>query len=223
MKHILCYGDSNTYGFDPVAGKRLPRSERWAGVMHHELGADYEVIEEGLGSRTTIWDDPLFGYKNGKDYLIPCLESHAPLDLIILFLGTNDLKRYFALSPAEIAGSVGVLIEIILRSEAGPDGSAPCVLLLSPPPVGVLTGYKTLYEGAEVKSRKLAIHYRRVARAYGCAFLDTSTVVTPNDVDGIHMVKSEHVKLGRALATMVRSIFESSPAAEPQQEDTYSA
>ncbi len=206
MKYILCFGDSNTYGYDAINNCRFPRHERWTGVLLNTLGEGYEVIEEGLGSRTTIWNDPLYGYKNGKDYLVPCLESHTPLDVVVLMLGTNDLKRYFALSPSEIAGGAAVLIEVVQKSNAGPNESSPRVVLLSPPPVGQLTDYKTLYDGAEIKARRLTEHYRRIARAYRCPFLDTSTVVAPSETDGIHIGKSDHYKLGLAIADIIREM-----------------
>lgn len=215
MKAILCFGDSNTYGYDPVTGSRFSRDARWPGVVRNELGEGYEIIEEGQGSRTTIWNDPLWGYKNGKDYLIPCLESHSPLDMVVVMLGTNDLKRYFALSPSEIAGGAGVLIEIIQRSMTSPVGGAPKVLLLSPPPIGRLTEYKTLYEGAEIKSRRLTEHYRHIAKVYSCAFLDTSSIVVPSEIDGVHLDQSEHLKLGRAVARCIRELL-----APPPQETT---
>jgi lysophospholipase L1-like esterase len=93
MKAILCYGDSNTWGYDPVTKGRFPRDMRWTGVLRQSLGDDYLVIEEGLNGRTTVWDDPIEGYKNGAAYLVPCLTTHRPLDLVIIMLGTNDLKR----------------------------------------------------------------------------------------------------------------------------------
>ena len=98
MKTILCYGDSNTWGYNPSMGGRYARDERWPGVLRKELGEGYLVIEEGLNGRTTVWDDPIEGYKNGKTYLVPCLETHKPLDLVIILLGTNDLKMRFSVS-----------------------------------------------------------------------------------------------------------------------------
>jgi lysophospholipase L1-like esterase len=87
VKRILCYGDSNTWGYDPVTQERFDKNERWTGQLSQMLGGNYDVIEEGLNGRTTVWDDPIEGYKNGRDYLIPCLESHKPLDLVIILLG----------------------------------------------------------------------------------------------------------------------------------------
>ncbi|MCW5845462.1 MAG: hypothetical protein KIT77_29690, partial [Caldilinea sp.] len=103
MKRILCFGDSNTWGYDPVSQDRYARNARWPGVLRQQIGAGYEVIEEGLNGRTTVWNDPIEGYKNGRDYLIPCLETHRPLDLVIILLGTNDLKKRFSLSAYDIA------------------------------------------------------------------------------------------------------------------------
>ena len=86
MKTILCYGDSNTYGLRPDSNQRYPREIRWTGLLQKSLGEDYYVIEEGLSGRTTLWDDPIEEHKNGKTYLFPCLESHSPIDLVVLML-----------------------------------------------------------------------------------------------------------------------------------------
>ncbi len=206
IKTILCYGDSNTWGYDPATGTRFPRDVRWTGVLRLALGPGYLIIEEGLNGRTTVWDDPIEGYKNGRDYLIPCLETHRPLDLVVLMLGTNDLKQRFSVSAFDIANSVGVLVDIIQRSQAGPDGRAPQVLLLAPPPVGKLTAFSEMFAGAEVKSRRFAEHYARVAAERGCAFLDTATVIRSSDLDGIHFEVEEHRKLGEAVAAHIRQM-----------------
>jgi lysophospholipase L1-like esterase len=207
MKRILCYGDSNTWGYDPVTGDRFDRDERWTGQLRQAIGSHYDVIEEGLNGRTTVWDDPIEGYKNGRDYLIPCLESHKPLDLIIIFLGVNDLKKRFSLSAYDIAEGAGVLVEIVQKSSTGHLGGAPQVLLLAPPPVGKLTAFAEMFDGADAKSQKFAEHYRRVANDLGCHFLNTSTVIGSSALDGIHFEKSEHAKLGQAVALKVREII----------------
>ena len=203
MKRILCYGDSNTWGYDPLTKERFDAHTRWTRVLGRALGAGYEVIEEGLNGRTTVWDDPIEGYKNGQAYLVPCLETHRPLDLVILMLGTNDLKVRFSLSAFDIAQGAGVLVRAIQRSEAGAGGVAPPVLLMAPPPVARLSGFAEMFAGAEAKSRRFADHYRCVAEEQGCAFLDTAQVIVSSDLDGIHFEKSEHHKLGQALAPMV--------------------
>jgi lysophospholipase L1-like esterase len=207
VKRILCYGDSNTWGADPVKNDRFDADTRWPRVFSKALGSDYEIIEEGLSGRTTVWDDPIEGYKNGREYLIPCLESHRPLDLVILMLGTNDLKKRFSLSAFDIAQGAGVLVSLVQRSEVGKQDMAPLVLLLAPPPTVTLTEYAEMFEGAESKSRKFSEQYGRVAKELGCAFLDTSTTIVSSSLDGIHIEASEHRKLGEMVAVKVEELI----------------
>jgi lysophospholipase L1-like esterase len=206
MKTILCYGDSNTWGYNPASGERFGRDERWAGVLRQTLGQEYLVIEEGLNGRTTVWDDPIEGYKNGKSYLIPCLETHRPLDLVIIMLGTNDLKMRFSLPAYDIANGAGVLVDVVQKSDAGYDGSPPQVLLMAPPPVTTLTEFAEMFTGSIEKSKGFAQHYRRVAEEYGCHFLDTGQVIVSSPLDGIHFEIKEHRKLGQAVAEKVKEI-----------------
>jgi lysophospholipase L1-like esterase len=207
MKTVLCYGDSNTWGYDPATKDRFARDERWPGVLRQELGEEYWVIEEGLGGRTTVWDDPIEGYKNGKEYLIPCLGSHQPVDLVIMMLGTNDLKKRFSVSAYDVANGAGVLVDVVHKSAAGPNGGAPKLLLMAPPPVVRLTEFAEMFEGAEAKSKKFSEHFHRVAQEQGCELLDTAQVIVSSDLDGIHFDKGEHQKLGRAVAARVREIL----------------
>jgi lysophospholipase L1-like esterase len=207
MKRILCYGDSNTWGYNPLTQDRFDKHERWTGPLSQALGSNYDVIEEGLNGRTTVWDDPIEGYKNGREYLIPCLETHKPLDLVIIFLGVNDLKKRFSLSAYDIAEGAGVLVHTVQKSDTGIMNSAPQVLLLAPPPVGKLTAFAEMFDGAEAKSRRFAEHYARVAAESGCHFLDTSTIIVSSDLDGIHFEQNEHAKLGQAVAKRVQEII----------------
>jgi lysophospholipase L1-like esterase len=133
MKSVLCYGDSNTWGYDPLTQARFPPEVRWTGVLAGCLGADYRVIEEGLNGRTTRWDDPIETDRNGLAYLRPCIESHQPLDLVVVMLGTNDLKQRFNLSASDIAQSAAGAAEAAYRFANGPEGRRTAVLLVAPP------------------------------------------------------------------------------------------
>ena len=211
MKTILCYGDSNTWGYVPGSATRYPPQQRWTGVLQRSLGGDFVVIEEGLNSRTTVLDDPTKPFKNGKDYLIPCLDSHAPLDLVVLMLGTNDLKHRFGLSAFDIGANVATLLGLMKQSTCSCSGGAPQVLLMAPPPVGRLTkvgstNFPEIFRGAEEKSTILGRIYRKIAQEAGAAFLDTSEVIVSSDVDGIHLDIEEHRKLGESVAAVVKAL-----------------
>lgn len=208
MKRIVCYGDSNTWGYDPEAQNRMDENTRWTRMLGKSLGAGYEVIEEGLGGRTTVWDDPIEGHKNGKAYLAPCIDSHCPFDLIIIMLGTNDLKKRFSLSAFDIAEGAGALVRLVQQSDAGRDGAPPAVLLLAPPPTVALTYFSQMFEGAGEKSRDFPAQFSRAARELGCEFLDVSKVIVSSPLDGIHFERSEHKKLGEALAKKVKEILD---------------
>ena len=205
MKTIVCFGDSNTYGRDPVTKGRLDKNTRWPGVLQDTLGDEYDVIEEGLNGRTTVWDDPVRGgpKRNGSFYLLPCLESHAPINLLIMMLGTNDLKARFAVTPYDIGESMGFLIEIAQQSKCGLNGNCPDILIMAPPPLGKLTEWAETFQGGVEKSKKLAAYYKSVASAYGCLFIDTSTLIQSSKLDGLHYDPEEHQKLGLAVADMV--------------------
>ena len=204
MRTVLCYGDSNTWGYEPATGDRFPEDVRWPGVLAIELGNGFRVIEEALNGRTTVREDPVEENKSGKVYLRPCLESHAPLDLVIIALGVNDLKARFFASASDAADGAGVLVSIAQHSGVGPGGSQPAVLLVAPPPAGRLTELAAMFAGAEEKSKEFAYQYRRVAEKHGCELLDAGELVRSSDLDGIHLEADEHRKLGEAVASLAR-------------------
>jgi lysophospholipase L1-like esterase len=183
---------------------------RWTGVLARELGAGFRVMEEGQNGRTTVHEDPVMGSRRGLEYLVPCLESHKPVDLVVLMLGTNDLKRTFNLTPADIAAGAGVLAGVILQSESGPGARAPRLLLMCPPATGDMSRVPDLEErfaGALERSRRLPEYYQALADSLGCAYLNSQDVVAASAVDGLHLDAPEHAKLGVAVSAMVRSMF----------------
>jgi len=210
MTTVLCYGDSNTWGFDPATQARLPREQRWPCVLQALLPASCQVIEEGLCGRTTIQEDPFEGGRNGLAYLVPCLASHQPIDLVVLMLGTNDVKSFLPYGAAGIAAGAGRLVEVIQASGRGPSGRAPQVLLVAPAPVAAarpLTRIWGFDEVAVQRSRELATYYRAMAESLGCPFLDAGTVVQASPVDGVHLEPPALARLGAAIAERVRPML----------------
>ena len=206
MKNVLCYGDSNTWGYDPATRTRYPADVRWTGVLASRLGAEYHVVEEGLNGRTTRWDDPIETGRNGLTYLRPCIESHQPLDVIVIMLGTNDLKSRFDLSASDIAQSAAALAEMAWRFAHAPDGSHAKVLLVAPPAVSTLTELDQMFDEAHEKSRQFSRYYRLAAGWYDLPFFDAGAVIVSSEKDGIHFDLEEHRKLGEALADDVRRL-----------------
>jgi lysophospholipase L1-like esterase len=210
MKTVLCYGDSNTWGQTAAdrPDDRYGPHERWPGVMRDSLGSEWLVIEEGLSGRTTVSDDPIEGAeKNGRVYLKPCLQSHKPLDLVILMLGTNDLKIRFNKPASEIAMGIGALILDIKALAPGHENKVPEILVISPPPIcRDLKGWESVFDGAFEKSYLLATEYERIADAHGARFLDAGSVVNSSEADGFHLDIPGHRKLGQAVADWIASM-----------------
>ena len=208
MYRILCFGDSNTWGFIPDKPfTRYPSDVRWTGVLQRLLGDGCEIIEEGQNGRTTVWDDPFGDHKNGKKYLPPCLESHAELDLVVLMLGTNDLKAHFGLGAAEVAQGVKYLIGLVRSSSAGRHGRAPDLLVVSPPPIGKLHLLAGIYGDAPARSQDLAHHIGLITQLLDCPFMDAKEVVTSSSVDGVHWDADQHYLFGDALCRRITAEF----------------
>jgi len=207
---IVCYGDSNTHGAKPDGSGRHPRDVRWPRVMEKALGEGYEVIEEGLNGRCTVWDTPIEKGRNGLDYLYPCLLTHAPVDLVTIMLGTNDLKRIYGNTASEIACGAARLIDEAKGTLAGPEGTPPKVVLVAPVPVGPITVQSEMWglKAAMETSRQLAGMYEIVAVDHDAAFFDAGSVAQVDPGDGVHLGADAHASLGAAMAKVVRAQFE---------------
>jgi lysophospholipase L1-like esterase len=206
MKNILCFGDSNTWGYVPGTGNRYPRQIRWTGLLQNLLGDSFFIIEEGLNGRTTVLDDPTRIAKNGMTYLRPCLDSQAPIDLVVMMLGTNDCKHRFGLSAFDISEGVAMLVSIILQSGSGNNGKAPQILLISPPLIAAAPSKADLFSGAEEKSRQLAFHVQQVATNTASHFLDAAKHCSVSPIDGIHLDEAGHLALAQAIAGKINSL-----------------
>lgn len=208
MKRVLCYGDSNTWGYCPGTGERFPSGVRWPSVLQSRLGDEWQIIEEGLNGRTTGLEDPIEPARNGLRVLPAILDQHNPLDVVLLMLGTNDLKAAFSSTAAEIAGRLPILVKTIHELGNSHNGGRPLAVVMAPPPLARLRGeIAEEFAGGYETSLLLATAYQRVAETHGYQFFDTSRVVRTSDVDGVHFDPDDHIRLGEAMAAFLRSLF----------------
>ncbi len=205
---VLCFGDSNTHGTCamrwPGDRRRLPRQERWPEIMAAELGEGWEVIAEGHPGRTSVFADPIEGsHKNGQLALPVLLESHRPLDLVILMLGTNDLKARFGVSAYDISLGVQRLALQVRASDCGQDGDAPAVMIAAPAEVLETGIFAEMFVGATAKSQALPAHLKTIAETLNTAFVDINAVAKVDPADGIHLDAAAHAAIGKRMAEAV--------------------
>ena len=210
MKTILCYGDSLTWGYNAEGPSRHAHEDRWPSVLQNGLGDQAQVIAEGLNGRTTAFDDHLDATdRNGARLLPSVLTSHAPLDLVILFLGSNDMKPWIAGRAAAAQRGMQRLVDIV-RGHPYPLGAAtPDILLVAPPPIRE-TGdpdFAAMFEGGIEQSRMLASLYADLADLAGCGFFDAGSVARTTPLDGVHMDAASTRAVGRGLEPVVRMML----------------
>lgn len=211
MKTVLCYGDSLTWGTNAETGGRHHIEDRWPSVLQKALGASVHVIAEGLGGRTTAFDCGLADSdRNGARILPTLLESHAPIDLVIVMLGTNDLKPYIHGSAMTAMKGVEKLISLIRHHHwRSDDWDGPEILILSPPLVCQTADpvMGALFKGAIDQSQMLASLYSDLADEMGCGFFDAGSVATASPIDGVHLDAENTRAIGRGVEPIVRMML----------------
>lgn len=208
---LMCFGDSNTHGTLPMRDLgglgRFHRRHRWTTLLQAAL-PDWEVIAEGHPGRTTLHDDPVEGpHRNGLRVLPALLETHRPLDAVLIMLGTNDLKQRFSVNAGDIALSVERLVHEIRASGCGPMGGAPAVLVVAPPPIEEAGCLAEIFAGGAAKSRHLGARLAEMAARNGLPFLDAADLIRVSAVDGIHYENEANPVLASAFAEAVRLHF----------------
>jgi lysophospholipase L1-like esterase len=214
MKTILCFGDSLTYGANPIAGApRHAYEDRWPGALARQVGSAAHVVAEGLGGRTTVHDDWFADAdRNGARILPTLLSSHGPLDLVIIMLGTNDLKPFHGRTADEAARGVVRLVEIIRGHAAQKNEKQPKVLIVAPPAITDTSNEDMIGHfggrGVIAESRNFAKAYERRARELGVNFFDAGTVAKADPADGVHLDADNTRAIGEGLVPLVKSILD---------------
>lgn len=214
MKTILAYGDSLTFGANPQqGGPRHAYEDRWPTALERALGGKARVIAEGLGGRTTVFDDWFANAdRNGARLLPTLLESHSPLDLVIIMLGTNDLKPSICGSAREASFGMRRLVQIVRGHYAGKGEAAPEIVLVAPPLVcdsdnADMMGHFGGYAHGLAQSREFATHYARRAEEWKTHFFDASSVAAASPLDGIHLDAANTRAIGEGIAPLVKQIL----------------
>ena len=212
-KHIVCLGDSNTHGYcaDPNdcadGGIRFNENERWTRRLQTLLGEEYLVVEEGLSGRTTCFDDPLHEGLSALQYITPCLKSHEFVELLIIMLGTNDVKDRFGVNACCVGYAMARLVKKAIATECWGD-KKPNILVIAPPHIGEQMPNTeigpSMGDYCVEKSRQLAKYYKEQCDLIGCHFLDAQELGCEfNQVDFMHLTRKGHATLADALAKVV--------------------
>ena len=214
MKTILAFGDSLTYGANPQpGGPRHAYEDRWPSALEQGLGGTARVIAEGLGGRTTVSDDWYAAAdRNGARILPTLLESHSPLDLVIIMLGTNDVKPAICGSALEASFGMRRLVQVIRGHYAGKNEIAPPIILVAPPLIcesenaDMMGHFGGLQHGLE-QSSQFAAHYARRAQEWNTGFFDASTVAKADPLDGVHLDAANTRAIGTGLVPIVKQVL----------------
>lgn len=217
-KRILCYGDSNVWGRIPGDDNtaRYPVNKRWPGILQNLLGNEYEVVEEGLNGRTTNRESPDKAGKNGAAYLFSCLESHNPLDLIILSLGKNDMKSKYKATPETIGIGVEECLQIIYKEGRTISKKVPKIIIISPAIIEekerLRFGKKVVdFLGANKKSARLGKIYSGIAKKHDVGFLNLDKYVKNSELDGVHLDEKSNRKIAEITSQMIKELLKPRP------------
>ncbi len=208
-KRIVIFGDSNTWGYDAKSGGRFNEEIRWPMVAAKLLGESCRVYEEGLCGRTTCLDDPFNEGLSGLSYLLPCLQSHSPLDMLVIMLGTNDCKERFSLTGANIALGMRRLVMKALIADVWRD--KPNILIIAPGPIlkeCELSDVGKNMGKCSDKSYELAKEYKLVADELNVGFLDAAPYVEMNDIDFMHLTADSHKVIAKKVSEVIKNTLD---------------
>ena len=210
---VVCYGDSNTWGYTPGSGVRFDEKTRWTGRLQTLLGKEYRVAECGMNARTTSFDDPFRDYLNGRHGLVHCMVAAKPVDLLIISLGTNDLKYGTVYRSAK---GLDALLDVAVHANTYMPGSSPVyrdeprIRVISP--IALHEELDRKFPGHEMNgklddSRKFAAVYREVCQKWQVYFLDAAQTASASEIDCVHMDAVSHAALTEEVYHAVQKIM----------------
>ncbi|MBD5403183.1 hypothetical protein HDR58_10385 [bacterium] len=206
MKKILCYGDSNTYGFIPENYKRYEKDKRWSGILSNLLENEFTIIEEGMNNRTGFFKNPQGLKQSGGEYLSIYLQNHRDIDLCILSVGTNDAQFFYNLDENIIQNGMQNLINSIK------DVNKNTTILIIPPvkitPAILKSSFSMMFNQSSIEKIQNTFHiYKEVATQNNCLYLDLNEHVQPSEIDGLHYTEDSHQKIAHILKDFIKMIY----------------
>lgn len=204
MKKILCFGDSNTYGYIPNNGARYDKNTRWTGVLSLLSHGKFEIIKDGCNNRTAFAANSAGKIFTGYEILPELLTDD--FDAVVLAIGINDTQFLYNLSSIEIASGVEKLINIVKVK------SPQAKILLVAPSIltdDVLNGnFACLFDKTSIeKSRQLPLLYKKIAEKQNIEFFDLNSVAKTSSLDGLHYAPEQHLKIAQAIFTILSELF----------------
>jgi lysophospholipase L1-like esterase len=204
MLNILCFGDSNTWGYIPGTGYRYDEGSRWTAIAQSLVGSEFCLLEAGLNGRTTMYDEPGRAFRNGANTLNLYLESCRPLSMVIIMLGTNDLKASLSLTVDDIRDGAKTLCKQALEFDYAPY-KPPQVMLVAPSPLVDTDKSDEEFSGMIGHSKRIASAYYSLSEELGIHFLNAGQIVKSSSIDGVHWDSNGHHDFAQHLAAMLQS------------------
>lgn len=200
-KRILCYGDSNTYGFDPrgMFGSRLPSDKRWTGILARSC--PWEILSMGLNGRTIPHCDSEYKLMDSV------ISRSLPLDGIILMLGTNDMQTMFRPTPEKITIRMEKFLIKLQKHEVFQSETPPWILLLAPPILDMSWWEEKMAAKMAHLSAQVNQCYGQLAEHMGLYFADTAQWHIPLLYDGIHFSEEGHQIFAQKLQIVLEGII----------------
>ncbi|WP_083627158.1 SGNH/GDSL hydrolase family protein [Vibrio ponticus] len=206
VKSVLCFGDSNTWGYMPIKGGRYPAELRWTSLLEQQLPADWQVISEGLPGRTTGFHESIHSPHSGLGYFLPCLEKYQP-EVVVIMLGTNDLQSHLGLSAEAISFGAAQLVKQAQHFASHNHDVATNIVLVCPPPIFEIGFAATGFSGGAEKSQQFAEHYQQRAQELGCYYLDAAKWVSSSATEGVHWHEDQPAKFAEGLYQTIKHLF----------------
>ncbi len=198
MKKVLCFGDSNTYGFIPQSGLRYDKNTRWTGVLQSLCGSDFSIIEGGCNNRTAFVDNPAGAEQTGYK-ILPEYFTKDYFDIVVLAIGVNDLQLFFKPTLKEFEQGIEKLIKI--TKDLSPNAK---IILVCPSKLdlaGIKSGvFSFQFDEISVeKSYHLPQIYKKLAEKHACKLVDLNEIAKVSPLDGLHFSPESHKTIAENL------------------------